>query len=208
MKTVASADIFSNTASARDDAIEMFQSYQQKLNILLADFDWRPVAELAEWLWEAWCEKRRVFIVGNGGSAANAMHLANDFIYGIDIPEGNGLNVEALTSNTAVMSCLANDTGYDNVFAQQLKVKGSKNDILIVLSGSGNSANVVNAIEIANQLEMKTSAVLGFEGGECKQKAQLPIHFEIDDMQVSEDAQVIVGHMLMQWLSKKKQALT
>jgi D-sedoheptulose 7-phosphate isomerase len=55
---------------------------------------------------------------------------------------------------------------------------------------------------------MKTSAVLGFQGGECKQKVQLPIHFEIDDMQVSEDAQVIVGHMLMQWLSKKKQTLT
>lgn len=208
MKTVARADVFSNDVLSREESVLMFQSYQQKLNTLLAGFDWTPVVELAEWLWDCWSEKRKVFIVGNGGSAANAMHLANDFIYGIDIPNGYGLNVEALTANSAVMSCLANDTGYDNVFAQQLKVKGAKDDILIVLSGSGNSANVVNAISVANSLGMKTSAVLGFQGGECKQKAQLPIHFEIDDMQVSEDAQVIVGHMLMQWLSKKKQTLT
>ena len=207
MKTVAEKDVFSNNTKSRDEAVLMFQTYQQRLNTLLAGFDWSPVVELAEWLWDCWGDKRKVFIVGNGGSAANAIHLANDFIYGIDISNGCGLNVEALAANSAVISCLANDTGYGNVFAQQLKVKGAKDDILIVLSGSGNSVNVVNAIDVANSLGMKTSAVLGFQGGECKQKAQLPIHFEIDDMQMSEDAQVIVGHMLMQWLSKKKQEL-
>lgn len=205
MKTAAEKHELASKEKLCGEAVLMFQSYQQKLNALLASFDWSPVGELAEWLWDCWGEKRKVFIIGNGGSAANAIHIANDFIYGIDISNGYGLNVEALTANSAVITCLANDTGYGNVFAQQLKVKGAKDDILIALSGSGSSINVVNAIDVANSLGMKTSAVLGFQGGECKQKAQLPIHFEIDDMQMSEDAQVIVGHMLMQWLSKKKQ---
>ena len=207
MKVVAREKNLQAKAQERQETILMFQSYQQNLNALLADFDWNPVVELGEWLWDCWCEKRRVFIVGNGGSAANASHLANDFIYGIDLPDGYGLNVEALTANSAVMSCLANDTGYDNIFAQQLKVKGTKGDVLIVLSGSGNSANVVNAVEVAKSLGIKTTAVLGFDGGKCKEIVQLPIHFNINDMQISEDVQVIVGHMLMQWLSKKKQTL-
>ena len=207
MKVVAREKNLQAKAQERQETILMFQSYQQNLNALLADFDWNPVVELGEWLWDCWCEKRRVFIVGNGGSAANASHLANDFIYGIDLPDGYGLNVEALTANSAVMSCLANDTGYDNIFAQQLKVKGTKGDVLIVLSGSGNSANVVNAVEVAKSIGIKTTAVLGFDGGKCKEIVQLPIHFNINDMQISEDTQVIVGHMLMQWLSKKKQTL-
>jgi hypothetical protein len=79
-------------------------------------------------------------------------------------------------------------------------VKGNHDDILIVLSGSGNSLNVVKALEMGNSLGMKTFAILGFTGGMCKAIAKYPIHFEIDDMQISEDLQLIVGHMCMQWL--------
>ena len=205
MNSLAHAEAFINNKRSRREAALMFGAYQKKLTDVLEHFDWTPVVELGEWLWDCWCEKLRVFICGNGGSAANACHLANDFIYGIDIPNGYGLMVEALPANTAVMSCLANDTGYDNVFAQQIKVKANRGDVLIVLSGSGNSANVVNAIDVANAMGLQTAAILGFEGGQCKEKAHLPIHFEIDDMQISEDTQVMVGHMLMQWLAKRKQ---
>ena len=75
--------------------------------------------------------------------------------------------------------------------------------MLIVLSGSGNSQNVVNAIQVANDMKLKTFAIVGFSGGKCKNIAQVPIHFPIDDMQISEDLQTIVGHMCMQWLSQK-----
>ena len=76
--------------------------------------------------------------------------------------------------------------------------------MLIVLSGSGNSQNVVRALEVGNGIGMKTFAILGYSGGKCKTLAQYPIHFEIDDMQISEDLQLIVGHMCMQWLAENE----
>jgi D-sedoheptulose 7-phosphate isomerase len=154
-------------------------------------------------LQEAWREGRCVFLCGNGGSAANAIHLANDLIYGVGLNHGLGIRVEALSANSAVITCLANDLGYDDIFSQQLKVKAKKDDVLIVLSGSGNSKNVVKAIEVGNDIGLKTFAILGYDGGRCKEIAQLPIHFAIDDMQISEDLQLIVGHMCMQWLCQK-----
>ena len=137
---------------------------------------------------------------GNGGSAGNAIHIANDFNYGIDKNGGIGLSVEALPANTSVLTCLANDEGYETIFSQQLKVKATPDDLLIVFSGSGNSANVVEALKVGNEIGMKTYAILGYSGGRCKELAKFPIHFEIDDMQISEDLQLIVGHMCMQWL--------
>jgi len=129
------------------------------------------------------------------------MHLANDFIYGAGISNGGGLRVEALSANPAVLTCLANDLGYEDIFAEQLKVKANPNDILLVLSGSGNSANLVKALNVANSKGMKTFAILGYSGGRCKTLAHHSIHFAIDDMQIAEDLQLVVGHICMQWLS-------
>ena len=113
---------------------------------------------LAKELRLAWIDGRNVFICGNGGSAANAMHIANDFHYGIGAcgpgPSLPGLRVEALPANSGVITCLANDTGYANIYSHQLRVKGQPGDILIVLSGSGNSPNVVQALETANLQQM------------------------------------------------------
>jgi D-sedoheptulose 7-phosphate isomerase len=89
------------------------------------------------------------------------------------------------------------------VFAEQIRVKGRPRDVLIALSGSGNSPNIINALQIGNEIGMSTFAILGFSGGRCKAIAQHPIHFEIDDMQIAEDLQLIVGHMCMQWLHQK-----
>lgn len=141
---------------------------------------------------------------GNGGSAGNAVHLANDFLYGAGIKnDGGGLCVEALSANPAVLTCLANDLGYDQIYAEQLKVKAQPGDVLIALSGSGNSLNIIKALEAGNAIGMKTFAILGYSGGRCKDIAQYPIHFEIDDMQIAEDLQLIVGHICMQWLCQK-----
>ena len=166
------------------------------------------VETLAEELRQAWIDGRNVYICGNGGSAANAMHLANDFHYGIGAcgpgPSLPGLRVEALPANAGIITCLANDTGYANIYAYQLQVKGRPGDLLIVLSGSGNSANVVKALETANALGMKTFAILAYSGGSCRELAQVPIYFEIDDMQIAEDTQPVVGHLCMQWLTSNK----
>lgn len=166
------------------------------------------VETLAEALRQAWIDGRNVYICGNGGSAANAMHLANDLHYGIGAcgpaPSLPGLRVEALPANAGIITCLANDTGYANIYSYQLQVKGRPGDLLIVLSGSGNSANVVKALETANALGMKTFAILAYSGGSCRELAQVPIYFQIDDMQIAEDTQLVVGHLCMQWLNCNK----
>lgn len=160
------------------------------------------IEELTSALLDAWRTGKNTFICGNGGSAGNAIHLANDFNYGIDKGRGIGLKIEALPANSSVMTCIANDEGYDKVFSQQLKVKANADDVLIILSGSGNSPNILRALEYGNEIGMKTFAILGFSGGEAKCIAQHPIHFAVNDMQVSEDLQVIVGHIIMQALYK------
>ena len=110
------------------------------------------------------------------------------------------MRVTALTANPSILTCLGNDIGYENIFSAQLKTLGQPNDILLVFSGSGNSPNVVKAIQTAQTIGMKSYAVVGFSGGKCMELADQSIHIPVHDMQIAEDMQCILGHMLMQWL--------
>lgn len=175
--------------------------YAHRVQAALSTAEWDRVCELAEAMRDCWANRRQVFLCGNGGSAANAMHLANDFIYGIARGSGVGLRAIALPSNSAVVTCLANDIGYDQIFSAQLEVQGNEGDILILLSGSGNSPNILKAIEQAGKMKIRTFAILGFSGGAAKKMADTAIHFPVDDMQISEDLQLMVGHMIMQRLA-------
>lgn len=178
----------------------LFVEYADRLRDVLAATDWSSVERLAQDMRECWLAGRRVFICGNGGSAGNAIHLANDLLYGIAKRSGGGMKVIALSANPAVITCLANDLGYEHIFSEQLAVQAQAGDLLIALSGSGNSPNIVAVIERAKAMGVKSYAVLGYSGGKCKDIADVPIHFPVDDMQIAEDLQLIVGHMLMQWL--------
>jgi len=180
---------------------KIIENYNQKLISAFSMPAMNMVNQLAETLKDAWINNKTVFLCGNGGSAGNAIHLANDFNYGVDKANGVGLKVDALPANQSIITCIANDEGYEYIYSQQLKVRGNAGDVLIVLSGSGNSPNVVKALETGNEIGMKTFAILGYSGGKCKDIAQVPLHFPIDDMQVSEDIQTVIGHMCMQWLS-------
>ena len=194
----------STTSKFTEDAF----SYLQRLQNCFNQSNLKAVFNLSSELRQAWIDGRNVFVCGNGGSAANAIHIANDLHYGIGacgpglkLP---GLRVEALSANNAVTTCLANDTGYENIYSHQLETKGRKGDILIALSGSGNSPNIVKALEVANKLGVYTFAILAFDGGKSKELASSVIHFEISDMQIAEDAQLLVGHLCMQWLNSHK----
>ncbi|WP_232824616.1 SIS domain-containing protein [Algibacillus agarilyticus] len=176
--------------------------YAQTLSVILSETDWSSVEIFADKLKSVIKTKNHLYICGNGGSAGNAMHLANDFLYGVSPNLANALKVEALSANSSVLTCLGNDLGYDSIFSRQLKVKAEKGDLLLVLSGSGNSSNIIKAIEEAKIKGMYTVGILGFDGGKAKEILDMPIHFDINDMQISEDLQLIVGHMLMKLLSK------
>ncbi len=193
-------------ARARIEMKTLINDYTHALTKQLEQFDWSTVEQLCDVLIHCQQTSGKLFICGNGGSAGNAMHLANDFIYGIDPSSKRALNVEALSANSAVLTCLGNDIGYDNIFSYLLKVKASEGDVLLVLSGSGNSANIIHAINQANSMGMTSVALLGFDGGLAKPLVELAIHFEINDMQISEDLQLIVGHMLMRQMAKLNQS--
>ncbi|HLP07691.1 MAG TPA: SIS domain-containing protein, partial [Opitutaceae bacterium] len=136
------------------------------------------------------------------GSAANALHFANDFLYGI-APGRRALRVECLCANPAVLTCLANDTGYDNVFALQLRTKAVAGDGLIVFSGSGNSGNILHAIREAHQMGLWTCGILGYDGGAALHLVDDAIHFPLADMEMSEDLQMVVGHSLKRLLIER-----
>lgn len=176
------------------------RNYLERLEWASRHIPLEAVEELAKALLECWHDGRQFFIFGNGGSAGNAIHLANDYLYGISGVPGNALRVHALPANSAVLTCLANDEGYEHVFAHQLAVLAKPGDLALALSGSGNSPNILRGLECCKDRGVRSFALLGFSGGKAKALADVPIHIAIDDMQISEDLQLIVGHMLMQWL--------
>jgi D-sedoheptulose 7-phosphate isomerase len=176
------------------------RDYLHRLNAAAQLVPLDAIEELAKVLLECWRDNRQVFIFGNGGSAGNAIHLANDYLYGISGVAGNALRVHALPANSAVVTCLANDEGYEHVFAHQLAVLAKQGDIALALSGSGNSLNILRGLESCKARGIRSFAVLGFSGGKAKAMVDVPIHVAVDDMQISEDLQLIIGHMLMQWL--------
>lgn len=156
----------------------------------------------------AWENGGQLFICGNGGSAGNALHLANDFLYGVGMPTSRpGMKAHALPANAAITTCLSNDLSYEDVFAEQLRVLAGPGDVLLALSGSGNSANIIAAISEARNLGMRSHLIVGFDGGAAANKADNTLHVAVSNMQVAEDAQLVIGHALMRSIAGDALAL-
>jgi len=118
-------------------------------------------------------------------------------IYGANVGGKGAFRVHALSANPSVLTCLGNDTGYENVFAKQLEALAQAGDLLLVFSGSGNSPNILRALEAARKLKMLTISFLGFDGGKAKSMSDLALHFAVHDMQVAEDLHMIAGHLML-----------
>jgi len=131
----------------------------------------------------------RLLFAGNGGSAADAQHLAAEYI-------GVGLPAMALTTDTSVLTALANDFGYDQVIARQLDAVGRAGDVLILHSTSGESANLIRAIEVAWSMEITTVAVVARGGGRMARAADFAIVVPTDDTQLAQEIHLAVGHVL------------
>ena len=183
--------------------IDFYQSYSLKIKQAVTQINLEKLCLMSDCLWDVLQSKRQVFLCGNGGSAANALHIANDFIYGFGKRSDAAMKVQALTANQSILTCLANDISYADVFSYQLEALGQRDDILIALSGSGNSPNIIKVIETAKNIGIRTFAILGYNGGRCLEIAENSIHIPVNDMQISEDMQLVVGHMIMQWLKQR-----
>lgn len=148
--------------------------------------------------------KKRIFICGNGGSASTASHLECDFNKGISYDQELKYDIECLSDNVPMMMAIANDIGYEDIFAVPLKNKLKSGDVLIGISGSGNSENVIRAFQYANNIGAETVAFTGYNGGRLKGMAKYNIHVAIENMQITEDIHLVLNHMMMYILSGMK----
>lgn len=145
---------------------------------------------------QAYREDRTVFLCGNGGSAATASHLMCDLQKSVCGPDGRYLRAVALTDSVALITAWANDFDYRQVFEEQVSALGRRGDVLVAISGSGRSANVIRAVERANEMGLVTLGLAGFDGGTLREKAQHCIVVPSDNMQMIEDAHLMIGHLI------------
>lgn len=145
---------------------------------------------------------KHIYIMGNGGSAATASHFVCDFNKGLSLRKKKRFKFICLNDNVATTLAYANDEGYETVFVEPLKNFFKPGDIVIGISGSGNSPNVINAIDYANENGGVTIGLCGYSGGKLKEKAHHSIHIPINDMQISEDLHMVLDHLMMSILDK------
>lgn len=141
--------------------------------------------------------KGRIYICGNGGSAATASHFQNDFNKGVSEYIEAPFRFHCLNDNVATLMAIANDIGYEEVFRFQLRGVMEPGDILVAISGSGNSKNVLNAVEYARGLECQVIGLTGYSGGKLKELADISLHVPVNSMQITEDVHMIFDHLMM-----------
>ena len=149
----------------------------------------------------AWLDGVKIVTCGNGGSAIIGSHYVNDWVKSSDKSNGNKLRGFCLSDNVGLVTAYANDIRYEEIYSEQCKALLDKNDLLIVISGSGNSQNIIKALEEANNLGAKTLAILGFNGGNAINYAHKSLVVPSHDMQICEDIFMIFGHLVMKQLS-------
>lgn len=181
--------------------------YFERLAQVLASLNLDELAKFERELESARIEGRTVFVAGNGGSATTATSMANDL--GFDVLKKTSADrtfrIHALTDNVAALTAIANDVGYERVFVDQMRIHFRPGDVLIVISASGNSSNVVAAAEWAKAQGSTIIALLGFDGGRLRELADIKIHFETEPGEYGpvEDAHLIINHILAHWFQNK-----
>ena len=177
-------------------ANEFVSDYKNQLFSALESVDLAAVARAVEILKEAREKQRHIFTCGNGGSASTASHFVTDMVKGASFNRHSRFRIMALTDSLPTITAYSNDVSYDCIFTEQLKNFAEPNDVLIAISGSGNSPNVVNAVEYANSIGCKTIALTGRDGGKLGSMAQLEVRVKAPHMGRIEDGHLIVCHML------------
>ena len=179
------------------------EDYLQQLTQELTKIDRESLERWGELIYQAYEQQRFVFIIGNGGSAANASHMAEDLgkstLDEKDLRDESRkrLRVLSLTDNVGWITALGNDLAYDQVYVQQLMNYGSDGDVLIAISGSGNSANVLNAVDWANRHGLQTFGLSGFDGGRLAEMVQDGLHVDTHDMGMVESLHLCVFHWVL-----------
>jgi D-sedoheptulose 7-phosphate isomerase len=183
----------------REEIAKYFEKEKATLDAISKD----DLNTLMNVLVKAKDEGRTIFIMGNGGAAATASHYVCDFNKGVSYGEDKMFKFICLNDNIPTLMAYANDISYEEVFVGQLKNFMQEGDIVIGISGSGNSENVVRAIKYANERGGVSVGITGYNGGKVKQLCKHNVHVPVDDMQITEDLHLVLNHCMMKILSDK-----
>ncbi len=177
---------------------QVINGYKQQLAELIHQMDETVIEDIILTIEKMAANNGKCYVIGNGGSAATASHMVNDLGTGLSRRNIRNFNVEALADNVSVCTALANDVGYDNIFYMQLRNKLSARDLLIAISCSGNSPNVVNAVKYAKSIQCQVIGMTGFNGGRLKELADLNFHVqtEIGEYGLVEDIHMMLNHVI------------
>lgn len=178
------------------NSLAYIKQYKQKCREVLDQIPETVIAQLIGIIKKIRDEDRQIFLCGNGGSAATASHFATDLGKGASLGREARFRVLSLTDNVPWITAMANDTDYSRIFVEQLRNYARPGDLLLSFSGSGNSPNVIAAVEWANQNGLVTVGITGRPGGKLAQLAQHPIFAESSHMGLIEDVHFVIQHMI------------
>lgn len=182
---------------------EFSDSYVKYLSSVLEKIDKLEIKQFITSILNARKLGSSIFFIGNGGSASTASHFANDLAIGTNSYK-NTFRVISLCDNNAIISAVGNDFSYEEIFSRQLKVLGKKGDLLVAISASGNSPNLVKAFETAKECSIKTVALTSFDGGKLKEMADEVVHVpaERGEYGPAEDAHLIINHLIGAYINR------
>ncbi len=187
----------------REQLLKVYISELQKtIDILPLD----QILKAAERIDQARLEGRTIFTMGNGGSSATASHMACDFAKNTRDPEIPAIRAICLSDSTPTLTAFANDEGYETVFAEPLKALAVPGDVLIAISGSGNSPNILRGLKAAKALGVTTIGLSGFKGGKMISMVDIPINIDTDSIERVEDVHMICDHLLTMVMRESHQS--
>ena len=179
---------------------DFHEAYFSRLKRVIDSWDRPPIAMAIEVIRRAWQDGNQIIVFGNGGSGLAALHYIHDWNKGITDATTIPFRGRTLNDNIGLVTAFANDVGYDDVFSEQLKSALQPGDVVMGISGSGNSENVLRAIRYANRHDGVTIGLSGYAGGQLERLAQHNVCTNISDMQIAEDLQMVFGHLVMREL--------
>jgi len=182
-------------------------NYLDQLCTVLQEIDYESIERTIDVLLDAYKQNRQVFVLGNGGSASTASHMQCDLAKGTAVDGRPRMRVLSLTDNVALMTAISNDVSYERVFTDQLCVLIEPNDVVIGITASGNSPNVLNAIEFAREKKGTTIGFIGFGGGKLKELVDVDVTIASRNYGHCEDVHLILNHVVSQSLRQKIESL-
>lgn len=186
----------------RDEVLKNhIKNYLESVMMTLQKMDIESIYKMINLFIEKSSCLRTIYVFGNGGSAATALHMQNDFNNETLSIIGKKFNIVSLSNNVSLLTSIANDFSYKDVFFKQIEGRLNKHDLIIAISGSGNSKNVIKAVEYAKEQDVKIISFTGFDGGILKKISDVNIHVPIDNMQITEDLHLIVSHLFISVMS-------